>query len=685
LCHPGSCPECPANRKIECFCGKKDFVIRCSDKIDSKSCGEICGKKLNCGKHTCDSICHEGDCKPCPITSKQKCYCGKEEGIKPCLNTVTQKENGEDRTFSCKKVCGKKLKCGNHTCELPCHSGSCHSCHYSVSNVKTCPCGKSKLGKERKSCLDAIPTCDNQCKKKLPCGIHSCSKKCHLGDCGHCVELIGMSCRCGSTSSKIPCALTYLDPSDPFVEKLKEEYKIQFPILCDKVCNTTKNCVRHKCKTVCCPSKHSEFDVQGNHICHQTCGRKLNCGKHSCDLPCHGLNCQPCAHIIRHRLVCKCGKTHIDPPQHCGVKLPQCDHPCSIKRKCGHAVKHNCHEKGECPPCVELIDKECSGQHQLVKVPCCATQISCGNSCDKPLGCGMHKCNRVCHNGECIGSEVNLKEKGCGQNCDKVLPCKHLCNEKCHPLKLECETECQQKVKITCECKHMSEIIDCGTAKNLVESRYPELKYSASAYPPLIDCNSECRLLARNQKLAEAFNIDLVKHDLPAYSKFITNMAKRNPKFLDEVEEIFSNFLKDKTTAKYYFAPMSSEKRSFIWELSQFYNFEYSSVDKKPYKSAVIVKTQKSKLPAIRLSVVLKDSSKMKILEEKLEKIEIDEEKRNTHQPNSYYKKPSKEVLNDEEWNQDVRVDDIVIGAKPLPKLSKEVKSDNIWSNLEEE
>eukprot|EP01080_Neovahlkampfia_damariscottae_P008764 gene8764-712_t len=684
-----NCPECPANRKINCFCGKNNFIIRCSEKIDSKSCGKICGKKLNCGKHFCQSVCHEGDCETCQIKFEQTCYCGKEKGEKYCSNSIIQKVNGEDRTFSCAKVCGKTLSCGNHKCELPCHPGSCHECYFSVSNITTCSCGKTKLEKERKSCLDPIPTCGKDCKKKLPCGKHKCLKKCHTGECGHCMEMVELLCRCGSSSSKIPCCLTYLEPSDPFALEIKEKYQISFPIICNKICNTTKNCVRHKCKIQCCPSKNpNTFDVQGNHICHLTCGRKLNCEKHKCDLPCHGLSCPPCVNVIRQRISCKCGKTHLEPPQHCGTKLPPCPFECSIKRECGHEPKHNCHQKGECPPCVELTDKMCSGGHTEVQVPCCTTQISCGRSCDKALGCGLHNCSRICHFGTCIGSDSMAKEKGCGQKCGKSLPCQHLCIEPCHPLQSECNQNCNQKVKISCECRHLTEVVDCESARALVASRYPDIKYSALAYPPLIDCNSECRLLARNKKLAEAFNIDLVKHDLPAYSRFLISYSKRNPSFLEEIENIFADFLKDSTTARYAFSPMSSDKRSFIWELSVFYHFEYSSVDKKPYKSSVIVKNQKSKIPAIRLSIILQDSSKMKILEEKLETLEIQEEKRKEHQPNTYYKKPSKEVTDDDEWNENTMqtVEDISFGPKPTKKLSKEsVKSKNIWDNLVDE
>lgn len=82
--------------------------------------------------------------------------------------------------YSCGKICGKALKCGNHTCTKPCHTGDCAPCATAPEVILTCNCGKSKLseistedgvlGIVRTSCLDKIPTCGNICGKKLDCG-----------------------------------------------------------------------------------------------------------------------------------------------------------------------------------------------------------------------------------------------------------------------------------------------------------------------------------------------------------------------------------------------------------------------------------------------------------------------------------------------------------------------------------
>lgn len=39
------------------------------------------------------------------------------------------------------QLCGRTLSCGNHTCEIVCHSGSCGDCPR--AGMRTCPCGKT--------------------------------------------------------------------------------------------------------------------------------------------------------------------------------------------------------------------------------------------------------------------------------------------------------------------------------------------------------------------------------------------------------------------------------------------------------------------------------------------------------------------------------------------------------------
>lgn len=71
----------------------------------------------------------------------------------------------------------RKLDCGNHTCEQVCHRGNCDTCPLLPSNLTYCPCGAKQLcelsDETRTSCLDPIPTCGAICNKVLACGPES--------------------------------------------------------------------------------------------------------------------------------------------------------------------------------------------------------------------------------------------------------------------------------------------------------------------------------------------------------------------------------------------------------------------------------------------------------------------------------------------------------------------------------
>lgn len=74
-------------------------------------------------------------------------------------------------------------------------------------------------------------------------------------------------------------------------------------------------------------------------------------------------------------------------------------------------------------------------------IPCHLTDISCGLRCNQMLKCGMHKCKRICHKGECLIDEE------CKQPC--VIPrlyCNHPCMAPCHPSSPCPTTSCSAKV-----------------------------------------------------------------------------------------------------------------------------------------------------------------------------------------------------------------------------------------------
>ena len=49
-------------------------------------------------------------------------------------------------------------------------------------------------------------------------------------------------------------------------------------------------------------------------------------------------------------------------------------------------------------------------------MPCAVAEYQCGRVCSKVLGCGRHRCERVCHAGACGGCpSAGLRRCPCGK------------------------------------------------------------------------------------------------------------------------------------------------------------------------------------------------------------------------------------------------------------------------------
>jgi len=74
LCHPGPCPPCQAFTTKSCVCGKTKQTVRCATAVATR-CDKVCERTRNCGKHSCQSVCHEAPCDPCSETVTQVVEC----------------------------------------------------------------------------------------------------------------------------------------------------------------------------------------------------------------------------------------------------------------------------------------------------------------------------------------------------------------------------------------------------------------------------------------------------------------------------------------------------------------------------------------------------------------------------------------------------------------------------------
>ncbi|XP_033010257.1 transcriptional repressor NF-X1 isoform X3 [Lacerta agilis] len=612
LCHPGPCPSCPAFMTKKCECGRTSHSVRCGHST-AIQCTNICGNVLNCGTHSCTQICHSGKCQPCELTVKQVCYCGSTSREVLCGTS-------EDH-FSCLRTCGKKLSCGMHNCAQVCHPQSCQPCPRLPQIVHCCPCGQTPLNKllelgctERKLCTDPIPSCGRTCGKPLPCSsfdaVHTCENLCHEGECGPCSRTSKIYCRCALKTKEVPCA------------SLKNQVEVVF--LCDKRCNKKLSCGRHKCNEICCVDKE--------HKCSLICGRKLNCGIHRCEEPCHRGNCQKCWQTSFEELTCYCGESVIYPPIPCGTRPPECKNSCTRPHECDHPVYHSCHSEDKCPPCTYLVQKWCMGRHELrSNIPCYLTDISCGLPCDRMLKCGMHKCKRICHKGECLIDEE------CRQPCTILrLHCNHPCMSPCHP-SLPCPTtSCSAKVELHCECGRRKETMICSEASSTFQ-RIAAISIASKLTDPhhgdsieisklitkkemkqtRLQCDDECLALERNRRFAEALHIDdssdpfNVRASVPKYSDSLKEDARKDLKFVSEVEKEMKALVeavnKSKHTKKSHcFPPMNREHRRIIHELAQAYGIESVSYDNEPKRNVVISAVKgKSVCPTVTLTSLL--------------------------------------------------------------------------------
>lgn len=614
LCHAGPCPPCRQMGPVQsCFCGKNSTSRKCVDtNYDSGwSCGEICGDMMPCGEHYCGRPCHEGLCGACETTMECSCYCGKSQQAILCCNRGDEKRSvrSDNPTqgptvwtgaFECGDVCGRLFACGKHKCERKCHPQDLDSplCPQSPALISHCFCGKTALDTllttPRASCQDPIPNCSERCTKPLPCG-HECHRVCHSDPCFPCLLTMEIACRCGRTKSTTLC-----------------HQGLEEPPQCTRACRANLSCGRHECGERCCTGERKAVERQASkrklkalgasrlldegiepeHICTRVCGRLLKCGNHRCPDLCHRGACSSCREAIFDEVSCSCGRTILQPPLPCGTSAPPCRFECERPKKCGHPrVPHNCHSDSQsCPKCPFLQEKRClCGKKTLKNQPCFLNEARCGEVCGRKLRCGSHFCRNLCHR---AGLCEDVGEP-CQQACGKARKmCGHPCEDRCHaPKACKEDTPCQHKRLITCECQHVKQEIKCNASKN-----------SEGNSKKSLSCDDDCARLARNQRLAQALNIDPNTHkdDHIPYSSETLKMYRENSKWAQIQEREFRVFAADEDEKRLRFKPMPSSQRAFIHLLANDFGLDSESMDPEPHRHVCVFKTPRFLLPPMK-------------------------------------------------------------------------------------
>lgn len=225
------------------YCGrfKKNQSIKCKEpcKLPSKchheplphkchlgdcaNCGQTCGELLPC-KHACIAKCHDY----VKVVTKDKNFVAKlpgevaEEKVEMkklphpacavkipvvCLGNheTSMMECHQARTLSCGRNCNRKLRCGNHTCKLPCHS---------IADPQS--------EEQDENCEE----CESPCTFERPNGCtHACSKQCHQNACKRCTVQIKSKCFCGLTDVYYRCCdVNKRDIDEKQVQELKQKY-----------------------------------------------------------------------------------------------------------------------------------------------------------------------------------------------------------------------------------------------------------------------------------------------------------------------------------------------------------------------------------------------------------------------------------------------------------------------------
>jgi len=237
-CHPGPCAPC---REVigyrKCNCGRHSYICCCFEtKSEPRSCGEPCGRLLNCGIHYCKNPCHPGPCENCAELITESCMCGQELRFQICGQKQTYVDS-KGRMFTFKNFvpslslpyvsCGRPCKrirndCG-HVCGRTCHADRCtdQPCTAKCGKIKSCghpcdrPCGHSEACDAEK--------CKSICGADKTCCLHQCKALCHSGTpCPEdkpCTEKIMAMCECLGQTFEMMCGATKSNPNLlPYIE-----------------------------------------------------------------------------------------------------------------------------------------------------------------------------------------------------------------------------------------------------------------------------------------------------------------------------------------------------------------------------------------------------------------------------------------------------------------------------------
>ena len=163
LCHKGPCGTCREAifDDISCHCGKTVLQPPLPCGTSPPPCRFDCERPTNCGHRRIPHNCHGDEelCPKCPYLIEKPCMCGKKRlKNQPCWLADVR----------CGEICGKMLKCGSHSCRKPCHRpGDCEDAGKSCQ--QSCGKAKKACGHPCEERCHAPSSCreDQPCQNKM--------------------------------------------------------------------------------------------------------------------------------------------------------------------------------------------------------------------------------------------------------------------------------------------------------------------------------------------------------------------------------------------------------------------------------------------------------------------------------------------------------------------------------------
>ncbi|KAF0332585.1 NF-X1 type zinc finger [Colletotrichum asianum] len=196
-CARHKCGErcCPGEKRaIERAAARRKHRPQIAEEVEAEHiCVRVCGRTLKCGTHECYQICHSGPCPSCleAVFEEISCACGRTvlQPPQPCGTPPPE----------CRFDCTRAPPCGHPSVKHNCHPDDvpCPKCPFLME--KACICGKQRM--KNRPCWLEEARCGLPCGKKLKCGTHTCRKECHRpGECED-AEIPGSHCAqpCGKT------------------------------------------------------------------------------------------------------------------------------------------------------------------------------------------------------------------------------------------------------------------------------------------------------------------------------------------------------------------------------------------------------------------------------------------------------------------------------------------------------